>query len=400
MKRYLILTLCLLVALTAFTSVYGSEEGKLLIWADDTRSPILQEVGKDFTKKYKIEVQVQELNFNDISDQLSIVGPSGNGPDILIGAHDWLGKLVVNGLVEPIDLDAKEKDFAPVAISAFSWGNELYGVPYAVESIGLIYNKKLVPKAPKTWDELVAMGKKIADPKKKQWGFVLPQPDPYHTFPIMAAGGGYVFGKNADGTLNPLDIGLNNKGAVQGMELLRDLIEDGIMPTGIDPNTMATLFKEGKVGMIISGPWYFQDFRAAGIDFGFTAIPSINGKPSRPFAGVHGFMVSSFSKNKLLAQAFLNEYIVSEEVMYSLYEKGDRPPAFLPALKKVKNADIKGIYNSASEGVPMPNIPEMNSVWSAWSNAIEVILNGTQASQAALDNAVGQIKTAIEQAKK
>lgn len=400
MKRYLLLVLCLFLVLTAFSGVYASEEGKLLIWADDTRSPILQEVGKEFTQKYHINVEIQELNFSDISGQLSIVGPSGNGPDILIGAHDWLGQLVVNGLIEPVDLGGKKKDFAPVALSAFSWGNELYGVPYAVESIGLIYNKKLVPKAPKTWEELVAIGQKITNPKKKQWGFVLPQPDPYHTFPIMAAGGGYVFGENADRTLNPMDIGLNNQGAVRGMELLLDLIKKGIMPTGIDANTMATLFKEGKVGMIISGPWYFQDFRSAGIDFGFTAIPSINGKPSRPFTGVHGFMVSSFSKNKLLAQAFLNEFIVTEEVMYSLYEKGDRPPAYLPALHRVKNADIKGIYDSASEGVPMPSIPEMNSVWSAWSNAIEVILNGTQAPQGALDNAVGQIKTAIEQSKK
>ena len=106
----------------------------------------------------------------------------------------------MNGLIEPVDLGDKKKDFAPVAISAFSWGNELYGIPYAVESIGLIYNKKLVPKAPNTWEELVAIGQKITDPKKKQWGFVLPQPDPYHTFPLMAAGGGYVFSKNTDGT--------------------------------------------------------------------------------------------------------------------------------------------------------------------------------------------------------
>ena len=139
-----------------------------------------------------------------------------------------------------------------------------------------------------------------------------------------------------------MDIGLNNSAPSGSMELLLDLIKKGIMPTGIDATTMATLFKEGKVGMIISGPWYFQDFRTAGIDFGFTVIPSINGKPSRPFTGVHGFMVSSFSKNKLLAQAFLNEFIVTKEVMYLLYEKGDRPPAYLPALHKVKNADIKG----------------------------------------------------------
>ena len=33
-----------------------------------------------------------------------VAGPAGEGPDIIIGAHDWLGELVTNGLLAPIDL--------------------------------------------------------------------------------------------------------------------------------------------------------------------------------------------------------------------------------------------------------------------------------------------------------
>lgn len=400
MKRLILFGLFLLAVMGVFGAVTASEEGKLLIWADDTRSPIMKELGAKFQAKYGIPVTVQEINFGDIRDQLGVAGPAGKGPDILIGPHDWLGKLVVNGLVAPLDLGKKKKDFLPVAVDAFTWAGTTYGMPYAIESIGLIYNKKLVPRPPKTWDELVKIGAKISDKSKKQWGFLLPQPDPYHSFPLMSAGGAYVFGKNADGTLNPFDIGLNNAGAVRGMQLLVDLIKEGIMPLGVDYNTMTTLFKEGKVGMILTGPWAFDDFLKAGVNFGFAPIPTIDGKKPRPFVGVQAFMVSSFSKNQLMAKAFLDEFVATKETMLALFERGRRPPVYLPAQKAIKDALTKGVLDSAAEGIPMPNIPEMDSVWAAWSNAIELILNGKLSPQAALDEAVAQIRTAIERSKK
>src|SRR5690606_39303849 len=66
-----------------------------------------------------------------------LAGPAGDGPDIIVGAHDWLGELIVNGLIEPIDLGDLAGDFEQVTLDAFTWGDQLYGVPIAFESIGL-----------------------------------------------------------------------------------------------------------------------------------------------------------------------------------------------------------------------------------------------------------------------
>ena len=119
MKRRLLLVLGLFLCLTVLSGVYASEEGKLLIWADDTVL-YLTGSGKEIHPKISHQYRGPELNFREISNQLSIVGPSGKGPDILIGAHDWLGQLVVNGLIEPVDLGTRRR-LCPVAISAFSW---------------------------------------------------------------------------------------------------------------------------------------------------------------------------------------------------------------------------------------------------------------------------------------
>jgi len=47
----------------------------------------------------------------------------------------------------------------------------------------------------------------------------------------------------------------------------------------------------------------------------------------------------------------------------------------------------------------MPAIPEMASVWTAWSNALELIWSGKQTPQQALDEAVAQIIATIKKSR-
>jgi maltose-binding protein MalE len=185
-----------------FLVANGSESGKLLIWADETRAPVLEQVATAFEDAYGVPVEVQEVGFGDIRGQLATAGPAGEGPDIIIGAHDWLGELIQNGLIEPIVLPAAMvNDFDPVAVDAFGWGEQLFGVPYATECVALIYNKDLVPTPPATFEDLIATAKGLTDQEAGEYGFLIQEPDPYHTFALFSAGGGYIFGTDADGVL-------------------------------------------------------------------------------------------------------------------------------------------------------------------------------------------------------
>ncbi|HEY8426159.1 MAG TPA: maltose/maltodextrin ABC transporter substrate-binding protein MalE [Limnochordales bacterium] len=397
-RSFVALVLAASMLLAAAPVGLASEPGKLLIWADELRTRVVREVAKEFEQAYGIPVEVQELGFGDIRDNLQVTGPAGTGPDIIVGAHDWLGQLVVNGLLEPIDFQGREDEFIPVTLEAFTWDGKVYGLPYAFESIGLIYNKALVPSPPATFEELIQIAKTLTNKSQGRYGFALPMPDPYHTFPLMSAGGGYVFGER-DGVLDPLDIGLNNEGAVAGLELFRRMLHDEqIMPLGVDYNAMAPLFHQGKLAMMLTGPWAFADAKKAGIDFGFAPVPSIGGKPARPFVGVQGFMISAFSKNKLLAQTFLLDYVATEETMKALFDQDPRPPAYIPTSRAVSSDPlIAGVTAAASQGIPMPAIPEMASVWTAWSDAIELVINKAQSPKQALDDAVARIRSLIQQ---
>ena len=110
----------------------------LKIWADDTRTPILQAFADDFLAKYNVELIVEDLGVvQDIRTPMITAAPAGEGPDIFIGVHDWLGALVESGLVAPIDLGDKADEF----VGSCSW--MLSPIPMA--------NCTVYPTPPRTW---------------------------------------------------------------------------------------------------------------------------------------------------------------------------------------------------------------------------------------------------------
>jgi len=372
----------------------ASKEGTLTIWVDGGRVKAITDLGEKFTEKYGVPVAVQELGFGDVRDQLKISGPAGEGPDIIIGAHDWLGELVSNGLLEPLDLDDKANDFDPVSLQAFTYNGQLYGLPYAVEAIALIYNKDLVPEPPKTWEEMKEIAKNLQEEGVVEQGYVLQQGDPYHTYPIITGFGGYVFGRTADGGYNPQDLGLDTAGAIAAAEEIDGMVKEGLLRQDINYDIMMTLFKESNAVFFLGGPWVLNDLRASGVNYGIAMIPTMEQTP-RPFVGVQGFMVSAFGKNKLLAQTFLNEYLATDEAMQALYEAVPNGPAWVPLRETLVDADLQVFAESAGDGEPMPAIPQMSAVWEDWGKAITIIFQQTQSADQAMKDAAKSIRETI-----
>ncbi|HEU68151.1 MAG TPA: maltose ABC transporter substrate-binding protein [Candidatus Acetothermia bacterium] len=399
MKKF---ALWVVLALALGTLVYA-QAAKLVIWADDRGAPVLRDVAEKYTQDTGVAVEVVEIAYDQIRGQFITTAPTGQGPDIIVGAHDWVGELAANGLLEPVDFGPKLAEFSAAAVQAFSYGGRNYGVPQNTENIAIIYNKALVPEMPKTWDELLEFAREITDPTKPMYAIVFQNgPDPYHWFPMLSACGGYVFGTDAGGALNPCDVGLANEGALRGAQLFADMIAEGLLPAGVSWDTMRALFFGGNAAMVISGPWLVADTKKAGIDYGIALIPSIRcadgsyGIP-KPFIGVRGFMVSAFSQNKVLAFDFLLNYIATTETMLALYELDPRAPAHLPTYEIVKvDPDIAAFGLQGQYGIPMPNIPEMASVWGAWSDAQSLIANGQATPEEALAEAVQKIKAALK----
>jgi arabinogalactan oligomer / maltooligosaccharide transport system substrate-binding protein len=392
-NRFFALAL-LLVMILVVSSVVMAQETRLVIWADDTRAPALQSLVDDFESEYGIALVIQELDFGDIRDNFRVAGPAGEGPDIITGASDWLGELVANGLLAPIDLSTREADFLPGALQLFNYNGIQYGMPYAVENVAFVRNPELVPEAPATWDEVAAISKQLVDEGTTRYGFIESMNDPYHFFAVQSAFGGYVFGVD-NGVYDVTDVGIDSPGAIDSGLWLADLVEAGYMPADVDYDIKHTLFEAGDAAMIVTGPWALPRIRTAGVSYEVSGLPAGPAGPSTPFLGGQGFMISAFSDNPVLAEAFLLEFVATDDVMMAIFEADPRPSAFFAVNEAIEDEDVAGFAAAGSEGIAMPNIPAMASVWTAWGDATEFIIRQTLSPEEAYATAAEQIRTLI-----
>ena len=146
----------------------------------------------------------------------------------------------------------------------------LFRSPLAIEAIGLVYNKALVKTPPTTFDEVIALDRTLQTQGRHAilWDYN----KTFFTWPLLAGAGGEVFGRSANGELDPSRVGVNTPGAVAGARVLARLIEGGHMPRGARYSEMEAGFAQGKVAMMVSGPWAWDNARKAGIDFGVAQI--------------------------------------------------------------------------------------------------------------------------------
>ncbi len=382
-----------MLVLTAFAAT----PGVLTIWTSEAQAQILTQLGNQFQSIYGVPVKVVQMNFGNIRSKFVTAASASEGPDIIVGANDWIGEFVADGLLTPITFltSQEKKEFVPVSLQAFSYGGNLYSIPYGIDVLALIYNKDYVTDPPKTADELFKMAQEMTS--GGFYGFAYDAAsDPYFSAPFVFGFGGYVFGMGKNGTLNPKDVGLDTPGAIKGAEYIQSYFKAGLMPQGIDYNGAMNLFEEGKSAMMINGEWAVPDIQKAGIDFGVAPIP--NGKP---FVGVQGFMISSKSPNQIQAMEFLSNYINTKNIMYKIWQADPRVPARYDVQKLAESHAtwLAGFTKALKNTTPMPNIPQMASVWNAWGNALTLITSLKQSPAGALKTAVTQIEQAIAKSK-
>ncbi|MUG30747.1 extracellular solute-binding protein [Aeromonas salmonicida] len=377
-------------------------EGELLVWEDIKKSNGIEDAIKAFEAQYKVKVKIQEMPYAQQIEKLRLDGPAGIGPDVLVIPHDQVGGAVVQGLLSELKVDAKYMDsFTKPAVDAQTYEGKLYGIPKAVETIVLVYNKDILPKAPETFDDLIKVSKEQRAANK--YGLLAKFDEIYYSYGVVAGMGGYIFGQNANGSLNVNDIGLANQGTIDAVTFLKSFYADGLFPAGIvgetGANAIDSLFTEKKAAAVITGPWAFKPYQDAGVNYGVAPLPTLpNGEHMRSFLGVKGYSVSTYSTQKELAQQFI-EFINQPEYAKIRFEKtGEIPPVKSliddPVIKEDEKA--RAVAIQAGYAVPMPSVPEMQEVWTPSNSALQLSVTGKQDVKAALNGAVKTINMQIE----
>jgi maltose/maltodextrin transport system substrate-binding protein len=387
--------LALLAAALALPAAPVAAQGapRLLVWINgDKGYDGLQRVGDAFTAATGVPVVVQHPE--GAPDKFQAAAAAGKGPDVFCWPHDRVGEWAKSGLIVPVRPGPAVRDaIEDSAWQAFTYRGRLWGYPIAIEAIGLIVNRALVPEPPASWDEVFALDRRLQAQGRKAilWDYN----KSFFSWPLLAGPGGVVFERDANGDYDPMRVGVNNAGALEGATLLRRLIDEGVMPRGARYSDMEAQFASGKVAMMISGPWAWDNARKSKIDFVVAPIPAIGPHPARPFVGVLGCMISAPSRVKDIAREFIEQHLLRVD---SLKTISADVPLGTPANKAyyaelASDPAIRATMANALAGEAIPNIPEMQRFFPAMDAALEAITQGRQSPKDALDGAAARMRS-------
>jgi arabinogalactan oligomer / maltooligosaccharide transport system substrate-binding protein len=348
----------------------ASKATTITIWADQDRKAAVTTLAQQWGTARGVSVNVVVHDFGKIRDDLGTVA-AADAPDVVMAAHDWTGQLAANGLVDPVVLSAKTKaQFPKYTLDAFSYGTavkKLYGVPTQVENIGLVVNTGLV-KIPKTFKQLESEA--LAFKKKASGNLAIAvqqgtNGDAYHMYPFFSGLGGYVFGTNKAGNLDPSDIGVANPTFLKNASLIDKWNKEGLINSKVDASTAQNAFLTKKAAFWITGPWNSDTLKKSGLKFKIIQMPKI-AKASVPFLGVQGFMVTKYADTHgvaSLAQDFVSNFMSQANAQTALANVAGRWPANNKAGAGFSDNVLAQFGRASVGGVPMPNIPQMNNVW-------------------------------------
>jgi maltose/maltodextrin transport system substrate-binding protein len=384
MRRMLLVGLLVIVS-----SGWGLawKDGELLIWISDNRGyRALVELGEKFEKEFGVSVEVQTQD--DITNKFQAAAQALKGPDIFFWANDRIGEWADAGLLRPLKIRTKFKgSFLPMAWDAVTHKNQIWGYPLALECVSLIYNKKLVPgKPPDQLDEFPAFDKQLKAKHPGATAIMWDYASPYFSFPFLASAGAYPF-KKTEGGYDLNDIGVDNTGAIAGLKIIIDLINQGVLPKGSTQSITEEKMSGGVLAAMVDGPWIWTDLRKSGIDFALAPLPGVGGNPGRPFVGVLAALINRSSPNTDFAVEFLEKYVCTKDGLSAIDAEA---PLGVPALKALAdqmsatNPLIKGTYENVRNGVVMPNIPQMGKFWSSMKAAFELATSERASPETAL----------------
>lgn len=381
-----------------------SNQKTLTVTVDKGYKDYINDIKGDFEKKNGVKVVVKTKDALTTLDSLKLDGPAGKAADVMMAPFDRVAVLGKQGQLATVKL-ADDGRYNDADKKNVTLKGKTYGEPVTIETLVMYYNKDLIKKAPTSFKELETLSKdsKFAyeNDKTKNVAFLTQWTNFYNAYGLIKGYGGYVFGDN--GT-NPKEIGLNNKGAVEGLTYISDWFKNvwpkGMMSASSNENFVTDQFTSGKTAVIIDGPWMAAKYKKAKVNYGVAALPTLdNGSKYQAFGGGKAWVISNYSKQKGLSQKWL-DYVTNKKNQTKFFKDTNEVPANEQARDAVAKGDndlAKAVIAQYKDADPMPNIPEMAEVWTGAENLIVDSAAGKKTPQQAADAAVKQIKQTIQQ---
>ncbi len=374
----------------------ASVSGTVTWWdtSDATNeAPVFQELIAAFQAKYpKIKVNYVNVPFADAQNKFKTAAQAGSGaPDVLRTEVGWVAEFASLGYLAPLDgtpAVEKPEDFLPSAGASGKYNGKTYAVPQVTDTLGLLYNVKLLKEAgheqpPATFAELKQVALDVKE--KTDAGGLALNVDAYFLLPFIYGEGGDLL----DVSTKKITVGSPQSTA--GVKIVEDLIKSGATakPAIQDSYTNAeTAFKEGKAAMIFNGPWSNTDnlggkvFKDDPDNFGIAPVPAGSVKAGAPTGG-HDYAVYAGSQNLDASYLFI-QFMASAESQAKVAGKLGLLPGRSSAyeLPDAKGNDMIGKWKAPMDkAVDRPWIPEGGQLFQPLVERYQKLANGESTAE-------------------
>ncbi|MCY4727996.1 extracellular solute-binding protein [Nocardioides sp. STR2] len=387
----------------------GDLSAELTWWdtSDPTNEgPAFKQLIEKFNEEYPdVKINYQSVDFGSAQNDFKTAAKAGKGaPDILRAEVAWVPEFASLGYLYALDdTELLDNNFLETPLSSNVYEGKTYGVPQVTDTLGLMYNKALFEKAgldpenpPTTWDEVKTAAEALKSKAKVDGIYV--NAAGYFMLPFIYGEGGDIVDADAEQIL------INSPEAVTGIQTAVDLVKSGAAPkpdAADSYGTMMTLFKEGKVGMIVNGPWEVanieSDPKFGGFEnLGISAVPAGSAEAGAPVGGHNYVVYSGMDDAKAEAAIAFVKFMSSAESEAFIADELGLLPGNADAYDLIgDNAKVTAWKGALDAAKPRPWIPEGGQFFAPLDTmATEVMVEGVD-PQKALDEAAATLKSDV-----
>jgi multiple sugar transport system substrate-binding protein len=302
-------------------------------FSDQTMKTFQAAADRFEAKNPDIHIILEEVSWDNLQQRLATDIAGGTAPDLSIVASRWLYDYTSQDIAEPLDhymTPEFKSQFLGNLLSPQVINSKLWALPIDFGVRTIYYNKDIFAKAgitapPTTWDELRTDAQRIK--AAGSYGFGLQgkeiETDTYWYFPLWSFGGQVVENGRS---------GIASDAGIKAANFYKSMIDDGLTqpsPTGSNRQDIETLFKQGKLGMLVTGTWLRGQLNTEVPSLHYGIAPMPRAVTEATYCGIDSIMMFKSSKVKDAAWKFMQEALFAPEtrIEFSTTE------GFLPVTK-------------------------------------------------------------------
>ena len=375
------------LALIIAAPAASANKRDIVVWVPKGFKPAASAALPASVDGHRVRILVRDMS--NLQQRL-LSGNPGNAPDVVFIDASRTGELASAALISPIELDrGTRRTLTKAAVDGFRFGFNIYGVPMQTQNVAMVTNADLVPQAPNTFRQLRRVALQLQRQDRVSIPLALGQdpqsPAAEALYPLFAGLGGFIFGTNAGGSLDPTKVGIDNAAFRKNSGQIDTWNSTGLVNSTITTKQAREAFLEGRAPFWIAAPTDIEALTKVTFRYRISAVPRIvKGQRTSPLMRSHGFAVTTFARqHNVLAPARALVTQVAPGARAQRAFAGASPLVGLPANRNaaanVSNRQLVAFGAAAGGAVPYPNIAQWGLASTAWVEAWRASTRGANA---------------------